>query len=33
MISWNADYAVAAFVEVGESGSKTAAPLITALFS
>ncbi|MCC2593675.1 hypothetical protein LKO27_09695 [Tessaracoccus sp. OS52] len=33
MISWNKDYAVAAFVEVGESGSKSAAPLITALFS
>lgn len=33
MIAWNANYAVAAFVEVGESGSGTAAPLITALFS
>lgn len=33
MISWNANYAVAAFVEVGESGSATAAPLIIDLFS
>lgn len=33
MIAWNADYAVAAFVEVGESGSGTAAPLIIDLFS
>lgn len=33
MIAWNADYAVAAFVEVGKSGSGTAAPLIRALFS
>lgn len=33
MIAWNGNYAVAAFVEVGESGSKTAAPLIRALFS
>ena len=33
MIAWNADYAVAAFVEVGKSGSSTAAPLIRALFS
>lgn len=32
MIAWNADYAVAAFVEVGKSGSQTAAPLIKALF-
>lgn len=33
MIAWNQQYAVAAMVNDGESGSKTAAPLITALFS
>lgn len=33
MIAWNANYAVAAFVETGVSGSKSAAPLIKALFS
>lgn len=33
MIAWNADYAVAAFVEVGSSGSGDAAPLIIDLFS
>ncbi len=33
MIAWNSNYAVAAFVEVGKSGSSTAAPLIKALFS
>lgn len=33
MIAWNEDYAVAAFVEQGESGSATAAPLIEQLFS
>lgn len=33
MIAWNADYAVASFVEVGDSGSGTAAPLIIELFS
>lgn len=33
MIAWNSDYAVAAFVEVGESGSASAAPLIMKLFS
>lgn len=32
MISWNENYAVAAFVEDGVSGSTSAAPLITALF-
>lgn len=33
MIAWNDEYAVSAFVEVGASGSGTAAPLIQALFS
>ncbi len=33
MIAYNADYAVAAFVEDGESGSGTAAPLILELFN
>ncbi|MDO5068218.1 MAG: penicillin-binding transpeptidase domain-containing protein [Propionibacteriaceae bacterium] len=33
MIAWNAQYAVAAFVEDGDSGSGTAAPLIEQLFS
>lgn len=33
MIAWNGEVAVAAFVEVGESGSKDAAPLIIDLFS
>ncbi|GAB3811061.1 penicillin-binding transpeptidase domain-containing protein [Tessaracoccus terricola] len=32
MISWNQNYAIAAFVEDGVSGSTSAAPLITALF-
>lgn len=32
MIAWNGDYAVAAFVEVGTSGSGDAAPLIVELF-
>ncbi len=32
MIAWNKDVAVAAFVEVGESGSTTAGPLIQQLF-
>ncbi|MFV0428412.1 MAG: penicillin-binding transpeptidase domain-containing protein [Arachnia sp.] len=32
MIAWRSDVAVAAFVEVGESGSSTAGPLITKLF-
>lgn len=33
MITWNDEYAVAAFVEDGDSGSGTAAPLIEQLFS
>ncbi|RRD04556.1 penicillin-binding protein [Arachnia propionica] len=33
MITWNEEYAVAAFVEDGDSGSGTAAPLIEQLFS
>lgn len=32
MIAYNSNYAVASFVEVGDSGGTTAAPLITALF-
>ncbi|MHA6523641.1 penicillin-binding transpeptidase domain-containing protein [Tessaracoccus sp. G1721] len=32
MIAYNADYAVASFVEVGDSGGTTAAPLIISLF-
>lgn len=33
MIAYNDNYAVASFVEVGDSGGTTAAPLITQLFS
>ena len=33
MIAYNENYAVSAFVEVGDSGGTTAAPLIVQLFS
>ena len=33
MIAWNDKYAVAAFVQDGQSGSATAGPLINAMFS
>ena len=33
MIAYNANYAVSAFVEIGDSGGTTAAPLIVSLFS
>ncbi len=33
MIAYNDRYAVASFVEVGDSGGTTAAPLIVQLFS
>ena len=33
MIAWNDKYAVAAFVQDGQSGSGTAGPLIKAMFS